>query len=45
MTVKAGRLGNWANDAEKLVNAPQVDNAGKYVRVNYLEPNYFVRES
>ncbi len=44
MTVKAGKLGNWAPDAEKLINAEQVDNSGK-VRVNTLEPNYFVRES
>lgn len=45
MTVKAGRLGNFAPDASGLLNATQVDNAGKLVRVNYLEPTYYVRES
>ena len=44
MNVKAGRLGNWAPDASKLINAEQVDNTGKVI-VNYKEPQYFVRES
>ena len=45
MTVKAGRLGNFAPDASGLITATQVDNLGKLVRVSYNEPTYFVRES
>jgi len=42
--VKAGKLAGWAQDATGLKNAEIVDNEGKYVRVNYYEPNYFVKE-
>jgi hypothetical protein len=45
MNVKAGRLGGWAPEAKGIINATQIDNEGKIVKVNYYEPNYFVKES
>jgi len=44
VSVKAGKLANWAPDATGIKDATIVDNEGKYVRVNYYEPNYFVKE-
>jgi len=42
--VKSGQLGNWAPDASKIINATIVNNEGKFVRVNYYEPKYWVKE-
>jgi len=42
--VKSGQLGNWAPNASKIINPTIVDNAGKFVRVNYYEPKYHVKE-